>query len=140
MNGRRAARLLCVIVSNGFIFRWGLRIAWSHTDALATVILGILLCGASIAGIVFELGKRKIALLVNVGIPAILTALMVSSVLWLPLVAKLQHSEYPGEAVEGAVFLALLAGYPFCLAIVTLMAYWLIEIEPNSTVRGLDLK
>jgi len=56
------------------------------------------------------------------------------------MLARLQHDQYPGEASEGAAFLLLLAGYPICLAIITSVAYWLIEIEPNPTVTSLDLK
>jgi hypothetical protein len=140
MNGRRMTRLLWVVISNGLIFRWGLRVALSRTDGLASLLLGVLLCAACVTGAIFELRKKKVARNLNVGIPTILAGLMASSVLWLPMVAKLQHSQYPGEASEGAAFLLLFAGYPLCLAIITFMAYWLIEIDPSTTVTGLGLK
>lgn len=99
-----------------------------------------MLSASCAAGIMFELRKQKIARAVNIGIPAILTGLMASSVVWLPIVAKLQHSEYPGEASVGAAFLLLFAGYPLCLATITFLAYWLIEIEPSATVTSFGLK
>ena len=132
--------MLWVAVSNGSLFFWGARFAASRRDGLALQVLGTLLCFACLAGIVLEVRKRKVARTWNITIPAIVAGMMVSSVFWLPMLAKLQHYQYPGEASEGAAFLLLLAGYPICLAIITFVAYWLIEIEPNPTVTSLDLK
>src|SRR6266481_2842259 len=116
MNGRRMARLVWVLISNGLLFRWGLRLASSRADGFAWMLSGILLCSACVTGVIFELRKKKVARALNIGIP---------------MIAKLQHSQYPGEASEGAFFLLLFAAYPLCLAILTLVAYWLIEIEPG---------
>jgi hypothetical protein len=104
------------------------------------MLLGALLCVACVTGVILEVRKQGLARALNVGIPATLTALMASSLFWLPILAKLQHSEYPSEAAEGAVFLLLLAGIPLCLAIITFLMYWLVDIEPNRTVTQLGLK
>lgn len=140
MNGRRTARLLWVATSNGLIFRWGLRGALSGTDDLPSMLLGIVVCGACLMGVIFEVRKKTVARALNIGIPTLLGVLMVSSLLWLPLVAKLQHWQYPGEASEGAAFLLLFSGYPLILAFFTFAAYWLIDIEPSPTITGLGLK
>jgi hypothetical protein len=134
------ARLLWVFTSNGLLFRWGLRVASSRTDGLASMVLGILLCAACVTGTIFELRKKKVARVLNIGIPTIVAGFMIFSAVWVPMIAKLQHSQYPGEASEGAFFLLLFAGYPVCLAILTLGAYWLIEIEPSPTIGDLSLK
>jgi len=109
-------------------------------DGLVWMFLGIMLCASCATGIIFELTKQKIARAVNIGVPTILAGLMASSVIWLPMIAKLRHYEYPGEASEGTAFLLLFAGYPLCLAIITFLAYWLIQIEPTPTVAGFRLK
>ncbi len=100
----------------------------------------MVLCSACLAGIVFEVRKREVARAWNIAIPTILAGLMISSVIWLPMVARLQHEQYPGEASEGAAFLLLFAGYPLILAVITFLAYWLIDIEPSPTITGLNLK
>ena len=140
MNGRRIARLVWVLISDGLLFRWGLRVASSRADGLASMLPGILLCSACVTGVIFEVRKKKVARVLNIAIPSILAGLMISSVLWLQIAAKLRHSQYPGEASEGAFFVLLFAAYPLCLAILTSVAYWLIEIEPSPTVRSLGLK
>jgi hypothetical protein len=72
------------------------------------------LLSACVTGVIFELRKKKIARVLNIGIPTILAGLMISSVPWLPMMAKLRHSQYPGEASEGAFFVLLFAAYPLC--------------------------
>src|ERR1700746_1138582 len=118
MNGRRIVRLLWVATSNGLLFYWGLRFALNRRDGLAWLSFGIVLCILCLAGWILELRKYRIARVVNIGTPAALAGLMASSVVWLPLIAKFQHSQYVGEAYEGAGFMLLLAAYPLCLAII----------------------
>lgn len=139
MNGRRIVRLLWVATSNGVLFYWGLRFARNRGDGLAWMSFGIVVCIVCLAGWILELRKYRIARVVNVGTPAALAVLMASSVIWLPLIAKFQHSQNMGEAYEGAAFMLLLAAYPLCLAIITFLAYWLIDIEPIPTATGLGL-
>jgi uncharacterized membrane protein required for colicin V production len=140
MNGRRTARLALVPISNGLLFWLGVRVVLHRSDGLTSMLLGALLCVACVTGVILEVRRQGAARALNIGIPTTVGALMASSFFWLPVLAKLQHSEYPGEAAEGAAFLLLFAGYPLCLAIITLLAYWLIDIEPSRTETGLGLK
>jgi hypothetical protein len=140
MNGRRTARLAWVALSNGLLFWSGVREVLDRSDGLVSILLGGSLCVACVTGVILEVRKQGVARALNIGIPTTVAALMASSFIWLPVLAKLQHSEYPGEAAEGAAFLLLFAGYPLCLAVITLLAYWLIDIEPNRTETGLGLK
>jgi len=125
------ARLLWVATSNGVLFYWGLR--------FAPLSFGVLLCMVCLAGWILELSKRRLARAVNIGIPAILTCLMVSWVVGMPAIATFQHSQHLGEAYEGAFFILLLAGCPLCLAVITFLAYWLIDIEPSPSPTALGL-
>ncbi len=140
MNGRRLARLLWVAISNGFLFWCGVRFAMYRENGLAPIILGILICSACVTGAMSELRKQRIARAINIGIPALVAVLMVSYAIWLPLLAKFQHSQYIGETSEGAFFILLFALCPTGLAVVTCLAYSLIEIEPNQTVTSFRLK
>lgn len=119
MNARRTARLAWVAMSNG-LFLVGRAGGLERSRALASMLLGTVLCAACVTGVILEVRKQRVARALNVGIPSTVTAFMASSVFWLPMLAKLQHSEYPSETAEGAVLLLLFAGIPLCLAVITL--------------------
>jgi hypothetical protein len=97
MNGRRTARLAWVAISNGLLCWSGVRVVLHRSDGLTSMLLGALLCVACVTGVILEVRKPGLARALNVGIPATVTALMASSLFWLPILAKLQHSEYPSR-------------------------------------------
>jgi hypothetical protein len=84
-----------------------------------------------LGGIVLEIGKCKAARTLNVGAPAVLGAVLASSFMWLPIVARVQH--WPPITVEPAV-LFVFSLLPFFLACVVELAYRLINTSPDSAV------
>jgi hypothetical protein len=136
MNGRRLTRLLCVAISNALLFAGAVRLMPHELLWL----LGTLLCAGCVAGLVLEIALRKWAALFNIGLPAIVTAVMASSIVWMPALAFLQHDQYPAEAGEAAGFLLLFSGYPLCLTIIIGLAYRLIDVTPDRTVTSLGLR
>jgi len=140
MNGRRLARLLCVAVSNAALSAAAVRLVVHEHSLSAVFLLGTLLCAGRVAGLVFEIALRKWAAFFNIGLPAVVTAVMASSIVWMPALAHLQHAEYSAESSEGAAFVLLFSGYPLCLTIIVAFAYWLIDVEPDRTVTSLGLR
>ena len=89
-------------------------------------------CAGLALGVIFELSHRKAARLLNVGIPVVAGVVLASSVIWLPILAKAQHWEHPGDAYEGAPFLLIFSLVPFFLAAMTEVMYRVIDVSPNA--------
>lgn len=134
MNGRRLLRLLCVAVINFTLSVLALRLALRSRSELSISLLATIVCLGSAIGIVLEALRNRWARIFNIGVPAIVTATMLASSVWFPFVAHMRNDPYVGEASEGAAFVLILAGVPFCLTLCVALVYWLIDIDPDPTV------
>jgi len=131
-NGRRALRLGVVIVCHGVLFFFAAKVLLDRSEVLYWRLSALAVCAALLVGTVFEMGKRKSARMLNVGVPVILGAVLASSSIWLPILAKIQHWEEP-ITVEPA-YLFVFSLLPFFLACVVELAYRLINTSPDSAV------
>jgi hypothetical protein len=129
MSGSRALRLALVIISDGILFLLTGKILLDPSEARFWRVFALAVCAGALAGIAFEIGKCKAARKFNVSFPAILGAILASSFIWLPMLAKILHWEHPGDAQEGAAYLFAFSLLPFLLACITELGYRLIDIE-----------
>jgi len=132
MNGRRASRLVLVTICDGILFFFAAKKLLNPSEGLFWRMFAMAVCAGVLGGIVLEIGKRKAARTLNVGIPAILGTILASSLVWLPMLAKLQHWEHPGDAYVGAPYLFGFSLLPLFLACVVELGYRLTNISPNS--------
>jgi drug/metabolite transporter (DMT)-like permease len=131
MNGRRALGLGLVIICDGVLFFFAAKELLDSSEELFWRVLAMAVCAGVLGGIVFEIGKCKAARTLNVGVPVVVGAVLASSFMWLPIVAKIQH--WPPITVEPA-YLLVFSLLPFFLACVVELAYRLINTSPDSTV------
>ncbi len=130
IDSRRLVRLVCVLISDGMIFFFGVlffRPGWNpetDTEGIVYVLLGCVLCFWSILGIAAEVLSHGSAKRINVGLPAGLAALMISTVLWLPPLG-----EYTSDAGEAAAFYFIYASVPAFFAILNCWAYRHLQSE-----------
>jgi hypothetical protein len=121
-----------IIISNGILFFFAVTDLLSHSEVLYWRVFAGGVCAGLALGVLFELSNRKAARLLNVGIPALAGIVLASSVIWLPILAKTQHWEHPGDAYEGAPFLLIFSLVPFFLAAMTEVMYRVIDVSPNT--------
>jgi hypothetical protein len=104
------------------------------------LLLGGVLCLGCIAGMLLEISLHQLAPVFNIGLPAFVTALMLSSIVWTHALARFQHVEYPAESSEAAGMVLLLSAYPLCLTVCAGFACWLIDVSPERGVVTLSLR
>ena len=134
MNGRRLLRLFFVIVSNGILFYFAMRDLLSPSDPRYWRVLAVAVCLGLLAGIVLEIGKHKLARVLNVGVPVGVGVVLVSSGVWLPMLARVQQWEHPTDAYEGSAYLLVFSLVPFLLACVLELSYRFLRITPEYKV------
>ena len=132
MNGQRIFRLVLIIIPNGILFFFAVTDLLSHSEVLYWRLFAGGVCAGLALGVTFELFHRKAARLLNVGVPVLTGVVLASSVIWLPILAKSQHWEHPGDAYEGAPFLLIFSLVPFFLAAMTEVMYRVIDVSPNA--------
>jgi len=119
-----------VLISDGSLFFFGVqffRPGWSpetDTEAIVYFLVGCILCFWSVLGIAAEVLSHGWAKRVNVGLPAALAALMVSTMIWLPPLGK-----YTSDAGEAAAFYFIYASVPAFFAILNFWAYRHLQSE-----------
>ncbi len=148
MNGRRTLRLAWVGLCNGFLFLCAAKVlidivsvGGSHfpPEDILVSLFAANVCVASVVGFTLELLKHRLAKPLNISTPACVGVLMATSIIWLPMLASHEPNGLQGEAAEGAGFLVILSLIPICLAAITGMAYWAIDIAPDRTSTTLGL-
>ena len=122
MSWRRLARIGCVLVSNGTILFFAVRLILSYGAATASEarvdrLLGAVFSLWCLLGFAAEIVKHRWAGRINIALPLSIAMLMVSTVLWLPAVSL------DGDRYEAATDFLLLASAPICLALLNFLAY-----------------
>jgi hypothetical protein len=105
-------------VCHGVLFYFAARVLLNGSEVLYWRLLASAICAALLAGAVLEMGKRKTARVFNVAVPAVLGAVLISSVFWLE--------------PEGAVYMLVFSLLPFFLACVLEFTYGLTNSRPDS--------
>jgi hypothetical protein len=132
MNGQRILRLALVIISNGVLFLFAASDLLRRSEVLYWRVVAGGICAGLAAGAILEVANRKTARLLNVGIPALAGLLLATSIIWLPILAKIQRWEHPADAYEGAPFLLIYSLLPFFLAAAMEVVYRVINVSPNA--------
>jgi hypothetical protein len=117
------------MISDGTLLLFAGKELLDPSEGLLLRAFALAVCAGALAGIACETGKYKAARKFNVGLPAVLGTILASSFIWLPILAKIQHWEHPGDAREGAGYLFVFSLLPFFLACITELGYRLIDIE-----------
>jgi hypothetical protein len=103
-------RLGFVIASNGILFFFAAQVLLDRSESLYWRLLALAVCGTVLLGIVLEVGKRKAARAVNVGVPTASGAILVlTSFLWVE--------------PEGAPYVIVFSLLPFFLACIVEVTY-----------------
>lgn len=137
VNGRRTLRFVWVGLCNGCLFVAGVE-SLLPTEEIVWRVFGAIVCIASVTGIVLELLKHRLAQVVNVATPTLVAVVMATSIKWIPILAA--YEGHPGDADEGAIFLLIFSLVPLCFALITGVAYWVIDIEPDRSSTRLGLQ
>jgi hypothetical protein len=133
MNARRFLKHLCIIVSNGTLFYFAMRNLLNPHELLYWRIFAVVVCAGLIGGVVLEIRNQRVARIVNVAVPAGVGVILASSIVWLPMLARVQQWEHPTDAAEGSPFLLVFSLVPFFLACVAELTYRILDdIDSNK--------
>lgn len=115
MSGKRLALIGCLLVSNGTILFFAVRLLMAFGAATASEaridrLLGTVLSSWCLLGFAAELMHRRWARKINIALPISVAIFMASTVLWLPTVTK------DGDRFEVATDFLFLASVPIWLA------------------------
>ena len=138
MSSKRLARIGCLLVSNGTILFFAVRLlmafgAETASEARIDRLLGALLCSWCVLGFAAELTHHRWAQKINIALPISIAIFMASTVLWLPASTK------DGDRFEAATDFLLFACVPICLAVFNYLAYRLtngIGTNPRPLTSG----
>ena len=115
--GRQLLRLICILVTNGLIFVYGVFLFfpshdWIQTDTehVIWLSLGCMLCFWSALGMATEVLSNSWARRINIILPSAIAALMFSTPLWLPRLGERQG--YGSDAGEATWFYIVFAIIP----------------------------
>lgn len=122
MKWKRMARLGWLLVSNGAIFFFAVRLlkafgAATTSEARFDRLLGAVLCSWCLLGFATELMHHRWARRINIALPVAIAAFMASTVLWLPTASK------DGDRFDAALLFLLFATIPIFLALFNYLAY-----------------
>ena len=120
-------RLGVVIVCHGVLFFFAGIVLLDFSEVLFWRLLALAVCSALLVGTAFEIGNRKTARMLNVGVHVMLGGVLASSFIWLPILAKIQHWEAP-ITIEPAIFFVF-SLLPFFLACMVELGYRLIDTK-----------
>ena|SRR5438045_6259285 len=131
MHWKRATRLVWLLVSNLVILYFAVRLmfaggAETALEACFDRALGATVsawCSIALTG---ELANRPWSKKINIALPLSIAALMISTVVWLPLVS---HDSDVPDAVIGFLVYSIA---PICLAILNYLAYRLTREAGSS--------
>ncbi len=133
MSWKRLARIGCLLVSNGTILFFAVRLfmaVGAHTASEARIdrLLGGLFGSWCLLGFAAELMHHRWARKINIALPASIAIFMASTALWLPAVTE------DGDRVDAALGFLFYASVPICLAVFNYLAYRLTRgIDANSS-------
>lgn len=129
MRWKSLARFLCLLVSNGTILFFAVRLLMAFgadtvSEARTDRLLGAVFGSWCLLGFAAELVHHRWARRINIALPVSIAIFMASTVLWLPAVTK------DGDRFDAALGFLLYASAPICLAVFNYLAYRL--------TRGID--
>jgi hypothetical protein len=133
MSWKRLARIGCLLVSNGTIFSFAVRLlmafgADTASEARIDRLLGAVFGSWCLIGLASELMQYRWARRINIALPVSIAIFMASTVLWLPAVSN------DGDRFDVALGFLLYASAPICLAVFNYLAYRLTRgIDASST-------
>jgi hypothetical protein len=116
MNWKRPARIGSLLVSNGAILFFAVRLliafgAETASEARIDRLLGAVLSSWCLLGFVAELMHHRWAQRINIALPVSIAIFMASTVLWIPTVTR------DGDRFGAALGFLLYATVPICLAV-----------------------
>jgi hypothetical protein len=138
MNWKKRARLGCILLSNGTISFFALRLllaygAETRREVRVDRVLGAILCLWCLLGAIAEIFHHSWARRINIALPISIAVFMISTLVWLPLVTS------DGDRLDAALGFALFAVAPMCLALFSYFAYRLTtapDSEHNRSISG----
>jgi hypothetical protein len=138
MSWKRLSRIGCLLVSNGTILFFAVRLlmafgAETASEARIDRLLGAASCSWCLLGFSMELTHHRWAQRINIALPVSIAIFMASTVLWLPTVTK------DGDRFDAAFGFLLYASAPICLAVFNYLAYRLtrgINANPGPLKSG----
>ena len=138
MSWKRLARIGCLLVSNGTILFFAVRLlmafgAVTGSEARIDRLLGAVFGSWCLLGFAAELMHHRWAQRINIALPVSIAIFMASTVLWLPTVTK------DGDRFDAALGFLLYASAPICLAAFNYLAYRLtrsIDANPGPLTTG----
>ena len=112
MSWKRLALIGCLLVSNGIILSFAVRLlmpfgADTASEARIDRLLGAVLCSWCLLGFATELMHHRWARKINIALPVSIAIFMASTVPWLPTVTK------DGDRFDAAVGFLLYASARF---------------------------
>lgn len=131
MDKNRLVRLGCILVSNGTIFFFALRLlraygAYTSSEAHFDEVIGAVVSLGCLIGFVAEIALRRWARIINIVLPAAVAVFMASAFVWLPAVTD------DGDKYDAALGLVLYASAPLFLAFINYLAYRLTKEDKPS--------
>jgi hypothetical protein len=132
MSWKRLARIGCLLVSNGTILFFGVRLlmafgADTASEARIDRLLGAVFGSWCLLGFAAELMHHRWARRINIALPGSIAILMVSTILWLPAVSQ------EGDRFDAALGFLFYASAPICLGVFNYLAYRLTrDIDVNA--------
>jgi hypothetical protein len=139
MSWKRLALIGCLLVSNGIILFFAVRLlmpfgADTASEARTDRLLGAVLCSWCLFGFAAELMHPRWARKINIALPVSIAIFKASTLLWLPTVTK------DGDRFDAAFGFLLYASAPICLAAFNYLAYRLtsgVGTNPRPLTSGL---
>ncbi|HET7205712.1 MAG TPA: hypothetical protein VFI95_03940 [Terriglobales bacterium] len=135
MERKRLIRFVCILVSNGTILFFALRLlralgAANASEAHFDMTVGAVASSACLIGFVAEINLHRWAKVINVAIPMAVGIFMASAVMWLPAVSN------DGDRYEAAYGFLIYATIPLFFALANFLAYRLTNTAKDAVTNS----